>query len=96
VEKRLQTAVKLDPTLAKAHFQIGVLCIDGRRLQEAVAALQRAVRLEPGMAQARYRLGQVYRRMGQEDLAQKELEAFQQLQEAETAHEGQRLERPHR
>ena len=49
-----------------------------------MAALQRAVRLEPGMAQAHYRLSQVYRRTGQDDLAQKELEAFQRLQESET------------
>lgn len=85
VERRLQTAVILDPALAKAHFQMGVLYVDQRRYAQAVAALQRAARLEPGMAQAHYRLGQVYRRTGQEELAQKELEVFQRLQESEAS-----------
>lgn len=93
VEKRLQTAVTLDPALARAHFQMGVLFVDQRRYAEAVAALQRAVRLEPGMAQAHYRLGQVYRRMGQEELAEKELEVFQRLQESE-APQGPSKENP--
>ena len=93
VEKRLQTAVTLDPALARAHFQMGVLFVDQRRYAEAVAALQRAVRLEPGMAQAHYRLGQVYRRTGQEELAEKELEVFQRLQESE-ASQGPSKENP--
>ena len=35
------------------------------------------------MAQAHYRLAQAYRRTGREDLAQKELEAFERLQPRE-------------
>lgn len=83
VEAHLQKAASLDPRLAKARFQLGVLFSDQRRYREAVAALEHAVRLEPGMAQAHYRLAQVYRRTGREDLAQKELEAFERLQPRE-------------
>jgi tetratricopeptide (TPR) repeat protein len=79
VEAHLQKAALLDPRLAKARFQLGVLYSDQRRYPEAVAALEEAVRLEPEMAQAHYRLSQAYRRTGREDLARKELEAFERL-----------------
>ncbi len=80
VEAHLKKAIALDPRLAKAHFQLGVLCGDEGRYPEAIAALEEAVRLEPSMAQGHYRLGQAYRRTGREDLAAKALEAFARLQ----------------
>ena len=83
VEAHLRKAASLDPRLAKARFQLGVLFSDQRRYREAAAALEEAIRLEPEMAQAHYRLAQAYRRTGREDLAQKELEAFERLQPRE-------------
>jgi tetratricopeptide (TPR) repeat protein len=80
VQAHLKKAIALDPRLAKAHFQIGVLYGDEGRYPEAISALEEAVRLEPSMAQAHYRLGQAYRRTGREDLAAKALEAFERLQ----------------
>jgi tetratricopeptide (TPR) repeat protein len=80
VQVHLKKAVALDPRLAKAHFQLGVLYGDQGRYPEAIAALEEAVRLEPSMAQAHYRLAQAYRRTGREELAVKELEAFGRLQ----------------
>ena len=81
VETQLRKAATLDPRLGKAHFQLGVLYSDQRRYPEAAAALQEAIRLEPAMAQAHYRLAHVYRRTGREELAQKELEAFERLEQ---------------
>jgi len=83
VEAHLRKAASLDPWMAKARFQLGVLYSDQRRYREAAAALEEAIRLEPEMAQAHYRLAQAYRRTGREDLAQKELEAFERLQPRE-------------
>jgi tetratricopeptide (TPR) repeat protein len=80
VQVHLKKAVALDPRLAKAHFQLGVLYGDEGRYPEAITALEEAVRLEPSMAQAHYRLAQAYRRTGQEELAAKALEAFGRLQ----------------
>ena len=80
VQVHLKKAVALDPRLAKAHFQLGVLYGDEGHYPEAIAALEEAVRLEPSMAQAHYRLSQAYRRTGREDLAAKALEAFARLQ----------------
>jgi tetratricopeptide (TPR) repeat protein len=80
VQVHLKKAVALDPRLAKAHFQLGVLYGDEGRYPEAISALEEAVRLEPSMAQAHYRLAQAYRRTGREELAAKALEAFGRLQ----------------
>jgi tetratricopeptide (TPR) repeat protein len=80
VQVHLKKAVALDPRLAKAHFQLGVLYGDEGRYPEAIAALEEAVRLEPSMAQAHYRLAQAYRRTGQEERAARALEAFGRLQ----------------
>jgi len=80
VQVHLKRAVALDPRLAKAHFQLGVLYGDEGRYPEAIAALEEAVRLEPSMAQAHYRLAQAYRRTGQEERAARALEAFERLQ----------------
>jgi tetratricopeptide (TPR) repeat protein len=80
VRVHLKRAIALDPRLAKAHFQLGVLYCDEGRYPEGISALEEAVRLEPSMAQAHYRLGQAYRRTGREDLAAKALEAFERLQ----------------
>ncbi len=84
VEEHLHKAASLDPRLAKAPFQLGVLYSDQHRYAEAVVALEEAVRLDPQMAQAHYRLAQAYRRSGREDLAQRELDAFEKLQPAES------------
>jgi tetratricopeptide (TPR) repeat protein len=80
VEAHLTKAAALDPRLAKAHFQLGVLYSDQRRDPEAIAALERAIRLEPTLAQAHYRLAQAYRRTGRADLAEKAMAEFQRLQ----------------
>jgi tetratricopeptide (TPR) repeat protein len=80
VESHLKRAIALDPGLARAHFQLGVLYADARRYADAIPALQEAARLEPSMAQAHYRLGQAYRRTGRADLAQKAMETFERLQ----------------
>jgi tetratricopeptide (TPR) repeat protein len=85
VEAHLEKAASLDPRLARARFQLGVLYTDQRRHPEAIAAFEEAVRLEPEMAQAHYRLAQAYRRAGRKDLAKKELEAFERLRPREAS-----------
>ena len=80
VERHLKEATTLDPRLARAHFELGVLYGDQRRYPDAIAALEQAVRLDPEMAQGHYRLAQAYRRTGREDLAALALQAFERLQ----------------
>ena len=55
-----QRAVELDPTLAEAHYQLGVLHGKQSQWKPAVAALQTAVNLVPDFAGAHVRLGEAY------------------------------------
>ena len=45
-----QTAVQLDPKLAEAHYQLGLLQANTRNTAAALPHLQEAVRLRPGWA----------------------------------------------
>jgi tetratricopeptide (TPR) repeat protein len=79
IEALLRRAVALDPKMAKAFFELGILLSDQERYPEAIRELRTAARLEPGLAQVHYRLAQAYQRTGQKALAAKELEIFQRL-----------------
>jgi tetratricopeptide (TPR) repeat protein len=79
IETLLKRAVALDPRLARGFLELGIFLSDQERYTEAVEQLRRATTLQPGVAQAHYRLAQAYRRTGQNALAEKELEIFQQL-----------------
>jgi len=79
IERRLKKAAALDPQLARAHLQLGILYSGEGRYPHAVRALQAAIRLAPGVAEAHYRLAHAYRRTGQQALASRELAIFQQL-----------------
>ena len=82
VETLLRRAATLDPSLARAFFELGILMSEQGRHKDAIEQLLSAARLEPSHAQAHYRLAQAYRRTGQTALAEKELEIFQQLKAA--------------
>ena len=82
VETLLRRAVTLDPSLARAFFELGVLLSEQGRHKDAIEQLLSAIRLDPSDAQAHYRLAQAYRRTGQTALAEQELEIFQQLKAA--------------
>lgn len=81
VEALLRRAVALDPTLAKAFLQLGILLVDQDRYAEAIEPLRTAAKLEPGLAQAHYRLARAYQRTGQDGLAARELEIFEKLKD---------------
>ena len=84
VERLLRTAITLDPTLAPAHLELGVLLSGLQKNTEAIAELRAAIRLKPEVAKAHYRLMQLYQRTGQRELAAQELQLFQALKARET------------
>ena len=55
-----QRAVKLDPTLAEAHYQLGVLYGKQSQWKPAIDALQMAINLTPDFVDAHVRLGEAY------------------------------------
>ena len=56
----LRRAVELQPDLAKAHFQLGVLLLRDDKHRQAASALERVVAIDPGDLRARLLLGNVY------------------------------------
>ncbi len=76
----LDEAVRLDPQLGEAFLLLGILHSDAQNLPPAISAFQNAIRVSPGMEEAHYRLAMAYRKTGNTEQAQKELELYQQLQ----------------
>ena len=79
VEQVLRSAVALDPSLADAHFQLGIVLAEQHRDAQALAEFERVITLQPGFAEAHYRAAQIYQRSGQRDRAEAELAAYDQL-----------------
>lgn len=79
VESLLKKAIRLDPSLAKAHLQLGNVYLEKKQYTQALQEYQQALKLDPNMAGAHYRLGQVYFHLGKRNLAQKQFALHQKL-----------------
>ena len=81
IEKLLLKAVELDPKLAAAHLQLGIIYAQLGDSPRAVAAYEKAIEASPEMEEAHYRLALALRRTGDTVRAQKELEIHEKLAE---------------
>ncbi|SDN80224.1 glycosyltransferase family 41 protein [Polaromonas sp. JS666] len=63
------TAVKLMPELARAHFNRGTILLDRGDAQQALEAFTQAVRYKPESAGAHFNLGAAYTRLDQHEAA---------------------------
>jgi lipopolysaccharide biosynthesis regulator YciM len=79
VESLLEKARQLDPTLASASLQLGIVFEDGRDLPRAVGAYKEAINADPQLREAHYRLAQLYRRTGEKAKAEQELAAYNRI-----------------
>lgn len=79
VRSLLEKAIRLDPNLAAAHLQLGILCAAQNDFPRAITAYQEAVEIDPGLEEAHYRLAQAYVRTGDGVRAQKEFELHDRL-----------------
>jgi tetratricopeptide (TPR) repeat protein len=91
-ESLLAKAVRLDPKLAAAYLQLGVLYSQRGDSSEAVSAYLEAIAANPGLVAAHYRLAQAYSRSGEKSKAQAELQIYNQLSK-KTAEEANRQRR---
>jgi tetratricopeptide (TPR) repeat protein len=82
VESLLQKAARLDPKLAKAYFQLGVLYSEKNNLPQAMSAYESAVRIDPQLAEAHYRLAQAYVASGQKEKGEQEIALYKQNSKA--------------
>jgi tetratricopeptide (TPR) repeat protein len=79
VEALFRKSISLDPRLADAHLQLGILLQDENRNQEAIAEFKSASEFKPGDPDPHYRLAQAYTRAGDTDRGQQELQLYDRL-----------------
>ena len=78
IEALLTKAAQLDPKLAAAHLQLGILYSDRGDFARAIPAYRQAIavdsNLDDRLAEMHYRLAQAYLRIGDKAKSQEELE----------------------
>lgn len=79
VETLLEKARRLDPTLAAASLQLGILYEERQNLPRAIAAYEAAAKADTRLKEAHYRLAQLYRRTGNKSKAEQELAAYNRI-----------------
>jgi tetratricopeptide (TPR) repeat protein len=73
----LEKAVSIDPGLGDAWLELGILFADRGNFSQAIRAWQSAI--AAGVIEAHYRLAQAWRRTGEPEKAEAEIERFEQL-----------------
>jgi len=81
----LEKAVRLDPNLAEAYVQLGVLYFARNDFAPAIQSFQQAIKINPRLGDAHYRLSLAYKRTGEDAKAHQEFEAYQLAEKTETA-----------
>ncbi len=79
VRSLLEKAIQLDPKLAAAHLQLGIVNAAQQDFPHAIAAYQEAIKIDPRLEEAHYRLAQAYARTGATERAQQEYALHDQL-----------------
>ncbi len=79
----LEKAVALDPTLAEAYLQLGILYAAQNDFARAAQFLRQAIAANPQLAEAHRRLGQAYQRTGNATQAAQEFSIYKQVQKSE-------------
>lgn len=92
IEELFQHSIQLDPDLADAHYQLGVLYARRGDYQQAARELETTVRLAPGRKEAHYRLAIAYRQTGRQELSAKEMQLFREAQEPEKVGKGANID----
>jgi tetratricopeptide (TPR) repeat protein len=78
----LKKAVGIDPGIALAHLDLGVLDADEKRMDDALHELTMAARLEPNDVNVHWRLGRLYKVMGRGTAAKAEFDTASKLHKA--------------
>ena len=84
-EALLQMAVTADPKLDAAFVQLGILYDAQGNPTQAIDAYKKAVEANPQSTEAHYRLALDYKRTGEDERSEKELQRYKQADKSETA-----------
>ena len=75
----LQHAIKLDPTLKTARYTLGTALLQKEAWQSAIDTFKKLIEIDPFHAKAYFSLGTTYRRIGEMETAQQNLQRFEML-----------------
>jgi tetratricopeptide (TPR) repeat protein len=75
-EAHLREAIRLDPNLAPAYFQLGNMLEDKGLTKDAIDQFQAAARIDPGYAEPHYALARDYRKIGDMAASKRELKSY--------------------
>lgn len=78
-EAHLREAIRLDPNLAIAHFQLGNVLEDAGQTKAAISEFQAAARLDADYAEPHYALGRLYRKIGDSADSKREVEIYRRI-----------------
>jgi tetratricopeptide (TPR) repeat protein len=78
-----EKAIQIDPSIAKAHLELGIIYADSGRKEDALREFQTAVKLAPAVADAHWRLGRLYQSLGRKEEAKVEFDKTSSLHKAE-------------
>ena len=81
IEALLLRAIRLNPKLADAYYQLGLLYEDQKLDAKAIPEYEAAIRLRPDLKPAHYRLARLYAAAGQSQRAEKEFQIFRSLKD---------------
>jgi tetratricopeptide (TPR) repeat protein len=85
IEALLQKAAAADPKLDEALIQLGAVYAAKGDSQQAVSAYKKAIEVNPQSGEAHYRLALAYKRAGEEEKSEQELQLYKQADKTETA-----------
>ena len=78
-ETNLREAIRLEPRIATAHFQLGNVLDSTGKAQAAIEEYKQAAQLDSHYAEPHYALARVYRRLGENSLAEQEVQTYLRL-----------------
>jgi tetratricopeptide (TPR) repeat protein len=84
-EKNLDQALRYDPKLPQAHYQLGRLLEMKRKFDAAIDALTKASECDPQYAEPHLAMGRIYHRLGNRQKAEDEVARFQELRKGHEA-----------
>lgn len=85
-ETHLREAIRLDPSLAIAHFQLGEALEDRGQTEEAISEFQTAARLDVDYAEPHYELARLYRKIGDSAGSKREVESYLRIHSHHQTH----------
>jgi tetratricopeptide (TPR) repeat protein len=75
-ERHLHEAIRLDPHLAVAYFQLGNILEESGKTKDAIGQFQAAARTDPDYAEPHYALAHIYQKLGDAADAKREIQSY--------------------